>query len=159
MTTPVGNAPFPITPPSPSWATFRDALARTIEKLEDRESLVIERPPSTGYVQVLRRGQDLFVETTSNVFRSSDELLDDDALAMLRTLGWRPPEPEHGRPNFHQRLPWDPSGSATAALLITATQRAVLGIALPDEFQVIDNGKHGSVRVVMRLNQAPAFDA
>jgi hypothetical protein len=114
-----------------TWSEFEDALAREIPFMRNDDTVVLDWRPY--YVQLIQNPDYLIVEAVSNDGLPPDHRLDADREAEMLALGWTPPEPPPGQPNWFSKVPWPTPTAAGAELAhrLTRTLADVFGVPEP----------------------------
>jgi hypothetical protein len=114
-----------------TWAEFEEALAREIPFMRRDDTVVLDWRPY--YVQLAQNPDYVLVEAVSNQGLPPDRQLTADQEAAMLTLGWTPPEPPPGQPNWHSKVLWPTPTAAGAELAkrLTRTLVEVFGVPEP----------------------------
>jgi hypothetical protein len=114
-----------------TWSEFEEGLAREIPFMRNDDTVVLDFPPF--YVQLIQNPDELIVEAISNQGLPADRQLTTDQEAALLALGWTPPQPPPGQPNWFSKVPWPTPTAAGAELAhrLTRTLVDVFGVPEP----------------------------
>lgn len=114
-----------------TWAEFEEALAREIPFMRNDDTVVLDWRPY--YVQLIQNPDELIVEAVSNQGLPPDRQLSTDQEAALLGLGWTPPQPPPGQPNWFSTVPWPTPTAAGTELAhrLTRTLAEIFGVPEP----------------------------
>lgn len=123
-------------PATADWEQFAQALARCLNELPSRATLIIAAP-GNRYVQFLQFDIKLSAELTGNQYLSQP--ISADAERVLRELGWHEPELRREIDNWHRAMFWPMSWDTLVSFArsVAIGLRDALGVGTPVELSAM----------------------